>query len=59
MKWMLITWYIAGGYAWNSYEFDSKKTCEAAQRIFALYGEREYNGRSHPSKEFLWLCMKK
>ncbi len=51
MKWLLITWYISGGYPWNSYEFDSKETCEAARETFTKAGVFADNYR--------WYCIKK
>ena len=51
MKWLLITWYIAGGYPWTSYEFDSEETCKAAQKVMI-----DHDTWAH---DYRWFCVKK
>ena len=51
MKWLLVTWYIVGGYPWTTYEFDSKETCEAARDTMIKHQAFTSN--------YEWFCVHK
>ena len=53
MKWLLVTWYIAGGYPWTSYEFESKATCVAAQQLFKKSADEGFK------YDYRWYCVPK